>query len=94
MEHDKLYRIRKAIVSFFKLNAQKPDREHYDAWLKTLDVVQQKQLQKLAFEDGRHLITFQCYCMEQKGYLIYDFLKVQLSQEDFDYCLYIGGVLS
>ncbi len=93
MEHEKLCRIREAIVSFFKLCEQEPTPESYSAWLKTLDVLQRNHLKKLGFEDGRHLISFQCYCLEQKGYFIDEFLKIQLSEDDFDYCLNIGAVV-
>lgn len=94
MEHEKLLRIREAIVSFFKLHEQEPTSENYSAWLQTLDKIQRHQVQKLPFDHGRQLISFRTYWIEQKGYSISEFLRSQLSTEDYEYLMRIGTSFS
>ena len=94
MEHEKLLRIREAIVSFFKIHEKEPSRENYEIWLRKLDETERLKFENLSFERGRQLISFRTYFLEQKGYSINDFLKKHLSQVDFDYCLSIGSQIA
>lgn len=94
MDIEKLLRIREAILCFFKLHDQDPTPEIYRMWLNSLDSFEQEQIRELGFENGRQLITFQSYRLEQKGFYIREFLKMQLSPGDFNYFLSISAPVS
>ena len=90
MEIDKLLRIREAILHFFNLQEKDSSPENYQTWLQTLPRSQKQKIEKLSFEQGRQLISFQSYLLEQKGCLINEFLASYLLEEDYEYFLLIS----
>lgn len=91
MEYEKLLRIKEGILSFLKLETEEPTPRLYSAWLQSLNQEQRTAVQNLEFEDGKNLISFQCYMLEQSGYSIIHFLKEHLSAEDYDYYLRLSS---
>ena len=94
MEYERLLRIKEGILSFLRLGIEEPTTHLYAAWLQSLSQEQQQSVQKLEFEDGKQLISFRCYLLEQEGYSITRFLQEYLSSEDYDYYLRLSSQLS
>ena len=94
MEYERLLRIKEGILSFLKLGIEEPTTHLYAAWLQSLSQQQLKGVQRLEFEEGKQLISFQCYLLEQKGYSITHFLQEHLGPEDYDYYLRLSSLPS
>lgn len=91
MEYERLLRIKEGILSFLELGIEEPTTQLYAAWLQSLSQQERQGVQKLEFEEGKQLISFQCYFLEQQGYSITSFLKEHLSPEDYDYYLRLSS---
>jgi len=86
-EDDQFTHVNKLIAQYYKNLPLEPTHQDWELWLDNLKEPMKSGFTKMGFENGKTALPFKRFYLESRDYVMRDYMKKNLSEEDLEYYL-------